>query len=421
MRERLEARVLTSGFFFRGWWIVAVSMIGISSGTHPFVFASLGLFIKHFNAEFGWTRAQVSACITVLMVAIAISLPLVGRIIDRYGARAVLLPSTLVLGLCLSAIPGLVTELWHLGVIFLLLGTLGVGTNSVTYMPVFAAWFDKRRGLAIGIGMAGTGLGLIYVPVLVQTMIDAYGWRAGYYALSAIVLCLVLPLLFIAIRDTPAELGLQPDGASSDATPKSASKDVGLELSEVLRTAVFWKLVALFLVISFVLNGMLPHVVPMLTDRGMSAAAAALAASAVGVGVFGGRILIGYLVDHFFAPYVAIFFFTLSAIGVGILAFGTVGPIALVAALMIGLSIGAENDFLAYLASRYFGLRAYGVVCGLLLASVLCGTAFAPIAYATWFETYGSYVGILRLGVGATFVAVAIIALLGPYPDWDEA
>ncbi len=88
---------------------------------------------------------------------------------------------------------------------------------------------------------------------------------------------------------------------------------------------------------------------------------------------------------------------------------------------MIGLSIGAENDFLAYLASRYFGLRAYGAVCGLLLSSVLCGTAFAPIAYAMWFETYGTYVGILGLGVVANIVAVVITAFLGPYPAWHGA
>ena len=133
-------------------------------------------------------------------------------------------------------------------------------------MHVLAAWFDRRRGLAIGIGMAGMGLGLIYVPIVVQSMIDSYGWRAGYYALAAIVLCGTLPLVLIGITNTPTELGLQPDGATGEAISDSASQEVGLELSAVLRTVDFWKLIAIFLVISFVLNGLLPHLVPMLTD-----------------------------------------------------------------------------------------------------------------------------------------------------------
>ena len=405
--------------FFHGWWIVAVSAIGVSTTAHPFVLSSLGLFMKHFAAEFGWNRAQVSACITVLTISIALSLPVLGRLMDRHGVRAALLPSTLAFGLCLAAIPALVSELWHLAIAFLLIGSLGVGANTATYMYVLAAWFDKHRGLALGIGMAGMGLGLVYVPVVVQFLIDAYGWRAGYYGLSGIVLFVALPIIYIGIRNSPSDLGLQPDGATGTTTPKSASSDVGLELSAVLRSAEFWKLVSIFLLIAFVLNGLMPHLVPMLTDRGMPGSQAALVASAVGAAVLGGRILIGYLIDHIFAPYVAMFFFTLSAIGLAMFALGAVGPAAFAAAIMIGMSIGAELDLLAYLASRYFGLLAYGSVCGLLLASILCGSALAPLAYALWFETHGSYVGILALCVGANLLGVAITALLGRYPEWQ--
>ena len=159
----------------------------------------------------------------------------------------------------------------------------------------------------------------------------------------------------------------------------------------------------------------------MLTDRDMPASSAALVAASLGAAVLGGRILIGYLVDRFFAPYVAVFFFMLSAVGVGMFALGATGALAFVAAIMVGLSIGAELDFLAYLASRYFGLRAYGSVCGLLLAAILCGSALAPVTYALWFEAHGSYIGILGLCVIANLVAVAITALLGPYPDWQGA
>ena len=159
---------------------------------------------------------------------------------DRHGARAVLLPSTLVLGLCLAAIPGFVGELWQLALLFLLIGTLGVGTNTVTYMHVLAAWFDRRRGLAIGIGMAGMGLGLIYVPIVVQSMIDSYGWRAGYYALAAIGLVRHLAASCSSASPTrPPNWACSPTARPARAIPDSASQEVGLELSAVLRTVDF--------------------------------------------------------------------------------------------------------------------------------------------------------------------------------------
>ena len=114
--------------------------------------------------------------------------------------------------LCLAAIPIFVTELWHLAVIFLLIGTIAAGTNSVPYMPILSAWFFKYRGLAIGISIAGIGLGYAYVPLLIQYLVDNAGWRYGYYALSAIVLFIALPLVYFFLRESPADMGLMPDG-----------------------------------------------------------------------------------------------------------------------------------------------------------------------------------------------------------------
>jgi len=407
--------------FFFGWWVVGVSVIGISASPAPMVLASFGLFMKQFSAEFGWSRSEISICMTVMTIALASCLPLVGRLLDRFGTRRVLLPSMLALTLCLAAIPLFADKLWHVVLLYGLIGSLSAGSNSVTYMHLLAAWFDKFRGLALGIGMSGMGLGFIYVPLLVQFMIDHGGWRAAFYTLSATVLCIAMPLAWWGVKDTPQALGLNPDGSGSGASPKSASKDVGMNLSEVLRRREFWMLVAIFLMTAFVLNGLIAHLAPMLTDRGMHNNTAALAASTVGAAVFAGRILIGYLIDRFFAPHVAIFFFSLSALGVAVLGLGAAGPMAFVAAITIGLSFGAELDLLAYLASRYFGLRALGSVCGILLASILVGTAISPVAFALWFESAGSYIGALGFSVILNAVAVLITALLGPYPDWEQA
>jgi len=409
----------TKGIFY-GWWVVGISVVGISASPAPFVFSSIGLFMKPFAEEFGWTRTEVSTCITVLTVSIALCLPAAGRLLDRYGTRSVLLPSMLVLGLCLAAIPQFVRELWHLALVFFLIGSLGVATNTVSYMQALTAWFDKFRGLAIGIAMSGMGIGFMYVPVIVQFMIDNFAWRAGYYALAAIILLVAMPLVFLGMKDSPEPLGLKPDGAGIGPPPKSASKLVGLNMAEILRTRQFWMLIAIFVLMSLVIHGLLTHLVPLLTDRGMPASTAALVASCLGAAVFIGRIIIGYLIDRFFAPYVAVFFFSLSAFAVAILASGAAGPMALLAAILIGFSYGAELDFMAYLASRYFGLRSFGTSCGLLLASVLVGASVSPVVYALWFDRTGSYIGILALCIVINILAVVVTALLGPFPDWEQ-
>ena len=162
------------GIFF-GWWVVGACALCISTGPGPFAFAALGLFVIPFSTEFGWDRAEISFSLTLLIAATAICLPFIGRLVDRFGSRIVLMPSLIVMALCLAAIPLLVSELWHLMVIFLAIGTLAAGTNSVPYMPVLSAWFLKKRGLAIGLAISGIGLGYFYVPLLLH-----YFYRPRY-------------------------------------------------------------------------------------------------------------------------------------------------------------------------------------------------------------------------------------------------
>ena len=382
---------------FYGWWVVAVSVFGLSIGPGQFAFASLGLFMVPLGNEFGWDRSQISLALTFFTVALALSLPIAGRGVDRWGSRRVLVPSILVVGIGLVAIPLLVKHLWTLLVIFALIGSLGAGANSLPYMRTIATWFDRRRGLAIGAAMAGAGLGYAYVPPLVQYMIDSYGWRAGYFVLAGITLCMGVPLIALFLQESPADLGLRPDGLKDEPTDAAPETLLGMDRSEALRTMSFWILFLVFGVLAFSLYGLLPHLVPMLTDRGMGSAEAALVASTIGFTIVFARVLIGYLIDRFFAPRVALVFFLASAGGIVMLAAGAVGPTAFLAAVLIGLSIGAEIDLMAFLTTRYFGLRCFGEIYGLMFAALLIGTSLGPIAFGLVFEKTGSYVPVLIL------------------------
>ena len=403
---------------FYGWWVVAGSIVGLSTGPGQFAFGSLGLFIIPLGDEFGWNRAQISLALTFFTVALAISLPLVGSLVDRLGSRRVLLPSMLVVGLCLALLGLVLSQLWHLLLIFALIGSLGAGANSLPYMLTISAWFDRRRGLAIGIAMAGSGLGYAYVPPLVQYMIGGFGWRSGFLVLAGITVLIAIPLVSWLFRDTPEQLGLRADGDDEGSAAETPGSSVGVSYQEALRTPAFWLLFLVFCALSFSLYGLLPHIVPMLSDRGIDATRAALAASSVGVTIMVARVVVGYLIDRFFAPRVAMTFFLLSAVGLGLLATGTAGPAVLLATVLVGLAIGAEIDLMAFLATRYFGLKHFGKIYGLLFASLLIGTSLGPVIYGFAYESHGSYVWILALCCALNVAASLLTGLLPRYPKF---
>ena len=114
-------------------------------------------------------------------------------------------------------------ELWQLHLVYVLMGTVAAGTNSVPFVRVISAWFDRSRGLAIGIAGSGTGLGFAYVPLVVEYMTTHHGWRSAYYALAAIVLAITLPLVLLLFRERPADVEPSADGTRSHSIARRTS------------------------------------------------------------------------------------------------------------------------------------------------------------------------------------------------------
>jgi len=265
--------------------------------------------------------------------------------------------------------------------------------------------------------MSGIGVGFFYVPLLVQFLINAYGWRGAYLGLSAVIVLIAMPLIALVMRDTPAAMNLKVDG-DRQRTASNEYLKYGLESREAVRQPAFWILMVAFICISFVLNGVISHLVPMLTDRGTSATLAATVASAVGITVFVGRVGVGLLVDRIFAPRVAVVIFGMSTIGLLSFGLGAEGVLAFVAAMFVGLSLGAELDLLAYLVSRYFGLRSFAAVYGFLLSGIVVSAGLAPLSFGLWFDHSESYIGILLISAALNLITVMLMALLKPYPRW---
>jgi predicted MFS family arabinose efflux permease len=224
--------------------------------------------------------------------------------------------------------------------------------------------------------------------------------------------------MYFVLFNKPADLNMYPDGDSSLAEQKTDVNDEKeIPLMELLKSSTFWKLYVIFAFLTFCLYGLMLQLVPMLSGRGMDTTTAALAFSTIGTTIIIARIGIGYLLDKFFAPKLAMVCFLLSACGLALLAIGATGSMVFISAVLIGFSIGAELDILAYLITRYFGLGSFGMIYGILFTSFLVGVTTGPVAYAAVYEYYGSYINMLIACTLLLTLTAGLMLLLPKYKN----
>ncbi|MBI3249622.1 MAG: MFS transporter [Deltaproteobacteria bacterium] len=408
---------------FHGWWVVLAAGIGASMSYGPIIAFTFGVFIKPFNQEFGWSRTDISLGFSLSLLMLSGTAPFVGQLVDRFGARKVIIPSVFLFGFGIISFYFLSASLWHFYAIYVGLGIVSVGAATLPYLSVVSRWFDKRRGLALGLAMVGVGLGTFVMPSFAQTLIDAVGWRYAYVILGLLVMGVTIPVVALFLKDTPEQMGLAPDGERAERPPTTVATGhaQGMRSHEVWRLKTFWRIVAAFFLMSVSVHGCLIHLVPMLTDYGLSAKSAALATSVLGGALLIGRVGAGYLLDRFLASSVAIGFLAGATLGVFLLWHEAVGVLAFAAAIFIGLGVGAETDLMPYVVSRYFGLRAFGEIYGCVVTAWGLGGVTGPFLMGVGFDSTGSYSAVLVAFMAATLFAAGLMAGLGPYRVWETS
>jgi MFS family permease len=400
--------------FFYGWWVVFACAVGLFWGVPVTVF-SFTVFLKPLMQEFHAGRAAVSLAFTIHLVVGALSNPLAGWLIGRYGARKVVLPAAAIFGTLLLSVTAFSASLWRLYIFYAALGFVIPGVGPLPYGCVVSHWFDRRRGLALGLMMVGIGSGAMIMPAFAQQLVARFGWQAAYVILGVAVLLISIPVAAAFIKEKPQDLSLLPDGArpkSSTAGQETAAP--GLSAHDACRTATFWVMVCAFFLVSASVQGCLVHTTAMLRDRGINAQTAASGSSLVGAAVLLGRVFTGYLLDQLFAPRVAAAFFGAAALGIGLLWLGTT-PVAFAGGFLVGLGLGAEVDLIAYLTSRYFGLRAFSEIYSWAFAAFALAGALGPLIMGASFDRTGSYRIALVTFLTATLVAAVLMIRLGPY------
>ena len=247
------------------------------------------------------------------------------------------------------------------------------------------------------------------------------GWRGAYVGLGVLMLVVTLPIIFMKLRDSPADVGLGFDGVMPDrsaATPAVIAPSlVGYGAAESRRTKNFWLMFVSFLLLAFGIGGVLIPLVPILRARGIEPEQAAAVQAALGLALIVGRAFAGFLMDRFFAPRVAAVILVFPLIGVSMLALDASGTTALVAAVCIGVAAGAELDVIAVLVTRYFGNRAYGENYGWQYAAWTLGSGTAVIVTNRVFDQLGTHTPVLWVYVAMFLCSALLILRLGAYPD----
>lgn len=393
----------------RGWWNVLAAFFGLALSYAMFTVFAFGTLVKPLQAEFGWSRAEMSFALTVTNITIVFGAPVLGYLVDRGGVRKVLLPSVILMGLAVASMSLLQGNIWHFYGIFFAITFLGLGTLPLSYSRVVIGWFEQRRGLALGIALAGFGVGAALVPEISRTMIDLYGWRSAYHLFAAAIFLISLPLTLFVLKEAPTAAASTPDS--------NAVSVLGMSAGQAAKTRGYWLVLLSFFLVGIGITSVLSHMVPMLMDRGMSLTAAARCMSTLAVALIFGRIFAGFLMDHFFAPYVTAGFIIFGlAAGVILLALGAVGPWAFLAAALVGLATGSEISEIAYIIGRYFGQLSFGQIYGIMFAGFQLGSAISAPMMGYYHDTVGDYVGALWLVAGLVTLSAILIALLPPYP-----
>ncbi|MGA2576637.1 MAG: MFS transporter [Bryobacteraceae bacterium] len=393
-----------AGRIYPGWLVVLAAYCGAMVSFGSLLVFTFSIFLKPLSGAFGWSRESVSAAFGLAALTVAVCSPPLGHLLDRFGPRRVILPCMAVFGVAFGSLGFLTPRLMHLYAIFVLLGIVGNGTTQMGYSRAVSTWFDKRRGLALALVMAGVGTGAMVFPPAAQALIAAHGWRAAYIVLGSLVLLLGLPLTALFVRERPRD--------------SAARRTVleGMTVAEGLRSRTFWILIGTLLLSSVSMNGAITHLSPLLTDRGVPAASAALAASMLGLASFFGRLLTGFLLDRFSGPRVGFCLCAMAAGGILLLARAGASLPGMAAAMLIGLGVGAEADLTPYLLTRYFGLRAFSTLYGFTWTAYAMAGAIGPVWMGKAFDATGSYASLLTLLAVSTLVAAGLLLMLPGYP-----
>ncbi len=398
---------------FYGWVILAVATVGMfASG--PGQSHTFSIFVDLIARDLGISNTAIASSYAVATLIAALGLTRMGRLVDRFGARRLLIAVAILLGFACFAF-GAAAGVISLSLSFMLLRFFGQGSMMLGASNLVAQWFDTRRGFAMSIMMLGFSASVALHPPLAQWLIDLFGWRLAWLWLGLMTWLLMLPLLWFLTHDKPEPLGLRPDGVEPKAPGAAAAGAgsealTGLPLRQAMRTSAFWIISVGLVTPAMLITSLFFFQVSIFETHGLSRG---LAASMFGVSAFFMAIampVIGWILDHSNPKYIFSAALVLLSVSLAGITFVTDTTTAIAYAMVFGINTAANLTFFGYLWARYFGRKYLGSIQGVGQTIGVIGASIGPLPLGIAFDYFGTYDGALRL-LAFLPLACAVLAL----------
>ena len=383
----------SSNRIYYGWWIVLAAFLNLFFVV-GILFYGFPVFYPYFVESLGFTRAQVTQ--GFLLGFLFAGLPfgiLAGTLIDRIGARVVILAGVGLVGLPLLLMGGM-SRFWQFEVLCIVEVIGYVLAGPLANQVLIARWFQRRRGQAMGYAYLGLGLGGVVAPMLVNFLARSLGWRHGLELLGTFILVVLLPVGICVTRSSPEDFGVAPEAFGETAPPAESSAAFAatpLAVSQAVRTVPFWLILTGSTLAIGAIGAVIQHFILFLKDAGYSATAASQYSTILLTASLGGRVIVGYLADRFRKSYLMAFFYFLIGVSVFLLAYPH-SPILLASfAVVFGFAMGADYMLIPLVTSECFGTASLGKLLALIIMGYSIGQWAAPWFVGKMFDARHSY------------------------------
>jgi len=401
--------------FANGWRLLFSSLIGLAFASGMLIYNSMGFAFPSLQEETGWALSEISLGLLAFGLTSAALAPLCGYFADTVGERRIALIAIPSFGLVLLGFSlfGDHSLLVFYG-LWVLLAVAGVGSLSVTWTRAVNVCFVRGRGLALGILLMGTSVAAVVVPQIAVFGLAVDDWRGVFRLVALLPLLIAFPLALFLFRI--------PKTSRASETETARPEYAGISMREALLSHHFWILWFSLFFVTLAFVGAQVNLPGIVEQHGYSKNAAANLLGVLGLSAIVGRVVAGILLDRFWGPGVCFPLLMLPVASFLLMIGDGTGMLGLtLSAAFLGFATGVEGDLLAYLTSRYFGLRSYGRIAGLLFIPIGIANAISPYFYALSLDQTGNYNSMLWVAAGLFTVGAVIILFLGPYPSFDSS
>ena len=370
---------------YYGWWVVVAAFLNLFFVV-GILFYGFPVFYPYFVEFLGFTRAQVTQgfLLGFLFAGLPFGL-LAGTLIDRVGARLVILAGVGLVGLPLLLM-GRMNRFWQFEVLCVVEVIGYVLAGPIANQVLIARWFGRRRGRAMGYAYLGLGLGGVAAPLLVNFLARSWGWRHALELLGTFILLVLFPIGIWVTRSTPKDIGVDPE-AFGEVMPSENSAGV----FQAFGTAAFWLVVMGSALAIGTIGAVIQHFILFLKDAGYSATAATQYSTILLTASLGGRVIVGYLADRFRKSYLMALFYFLIGASVFLLAYPHSSAVLWGFAILFGFSMGADYMLIPLVTAECFGTAALGKLLALIIMGYSIGQWAAPWFVGKMFDAQHSY------------------------------